>query len=249
MIFRLFISVVILFSLCLVSCDKEVNWKGQPQILSAAFAETDRVWLVTIKGELLRTDDGGKGWDNTSANTIGGFAGVSFIDAQRGWAVNNHGEVWRSIDGGGTWNPIGKLEAKRAGDWYFNSAVKIGFVDELRGWIVETLSIWRTEDGGANWKEVFSTLLPEVEGQPTEASFLSAMKAWVSGTDGEVYGTADGGRTWQTRKIAGKDSDFTDVFFLNERSGWLAGYVGGSIRRQDLSYARWGLNLASTSDD
>lgn len=227
MVFKHSISILMFVSLCFASCDKEVNWKGQPQIIDAAFAGTDRAWLVTIKGELIRTEDGGKNWHTMSANTIDGFAGVSFIDAQRGWAVNNHGEVWRSVDSGGTWNPIGKLEAKRSGDWHFNSAVKIGFVDELHGWIVETLSIWRTEDGGATWKEVFSTLLPEVEGQPTAASFLSAMRAWVSGTDGEVYATADGAETWQTRKIAGKDSSFTDVFFLKERSGWLAGYVGG----------------------
>ena len=142
---------------------------------------------MTIKGELLRTEDGDKSRHTISANTIGGFAGASFIDSQRGWAVSNHGEVWRSIDGGGTWNPIGKLEAKQAGDWYFNSAVKIGFVDELHGWIVESLSIWRTQDGGKSWEEVFSTILSDAKGQPTGASFLNAMKAWVSGTDQPVF--------------------------------------------------------------
>jgi len=208
------------------ACSKEVNWETFPQIRSMTTRGAERAWLVTIKGDLLRTDDGGKTWQNTPATTIGGFQSTTMLDDLRGFAVNNHGKIWSTINGGKNWVAKGEL---RTTDWHFNESDQIQFMDELHGWNVETLTIWRTEDGGANWQKAFSPFDHGDKGQPVRAFFLNLRNVWVCGTDGEVYNTKDDGQTWTTQTISGKDSDFTDIFFTNEKTGWLAGYIGGQL--------------------
>ena len=100
-------------------------------------------------------------------------------------------------------------------------------MDELHGWIIETLTIWRTEDGGTNWQKAFSPFEQKAKGQPVRGFFVDMLRAWVCGTSGEVYSTNDGGKTWVTQTVSAKDSDFTDVFFSNEKTGWLIGFIGG----------------------
>jgi len=75
---------------------------------------------------------------------------VAFIDRKHGWAVNGKGQVWKSDDGGQSWIVISKLTATSSDDWQFNSAVQLEFIDDRNAWIIETLSIWRTDDGGPN---------------------------------------------------------------------------------------------------
>lgn len=218
------LNLIAFLALFLGSCAQEVHWESLPQIKSVATRALDRAWLVTVKGDLLRTEDGGKTWRTTAAQTIGDFQSAAMLDDRNGLAVNNKGQVWSTIDGGQTW--AAKAELKTA-DWHFNESDQIQFMDELHGWIVETLTIWRTEDGGRSWKKVFSPFEQKAEGQPVRAFFLDLRQAWVCGTYGEVYSTNDGGETWVIQTVSAKESDFTDVFFSDEKTGWLIGYIGG----------------------
>jgi hypothetical protein len=38
----------------------------------------------------------------------------------------------------------------------------------------------------------------------------------VTGTNGEIYSTTDGGQNWQVQTVL-PNGDFTDVYFLNEK--------------------------------
>src|SRR5436190_20746619 len=57
-------------------------------IEEAVFAGPDCAWVVTGHAELLRTEDSGKNWEKTPAETIDGFAHVAFINSKQGWAIN-----------------------------------------------------------------------------------------------------------------------------------------------------------------
>lgn len=217
---------ITLLNLILVSCDQEVHWEGVPQIRSIAIRGSDRAWLVTVKGDLQRTEDRGKTWRKTPAEIVGGFQSAAILDDRSGLAVGNRGRVWSTDDGGETWAVKSELKAQ---NWYLNESHQMHFVDRLHGWIIETLSIWRTEDGGTNWQKAFSPYEQKTKGQPVRAFFIDSHHVWVCGTDGEVYSTGDGGKTWLIQAISGKNSDFRDVFFINEKTGWLVGYTGGQF--------------------
>ena len=217
------LNLVLLLSLSSASCAQEINWESLPQIKSMSL-RSDRSWFVTAKGDLLRTTDGGKNWQTTPAKTIGGFQSVAMLNEQTGFAVNSRGKVWSSVDGGQTWAAKSELQA---GDWHFNESNQMQFMDDLHGWIVEALTIWRTEDGGVNWGKAFSPFENKAKGQPVRGFFLGSDKAWVCGTYGELYITKDGGKTWITQQVSGRDATFTDVFFVDENTGWLAGYYPG----------------------
>ena len=204
-----------------------------PKIRSSAFQGADLAWLVTEReGALLFTSDTGKTWNKIQGGAVGGkFDAVSFIDRKQGWALNSQGQVWKSDDGGQSWIAISKLTATARDDWRFNSGVQVEVLDDRNAWILETMSIWRTEDGGINWRKVFSSDSTNTKGQPTWGSFLGSNTAWISGTSGEVYETNDAASTWRTQTLM-TNGDFRDVYFLNEQTGWLVGYVGGETGTQ-----------------
>ncbi|MCA1605837.1 MAG: hypothetical protein LC775_10275 [Acidobacteria bacterium] len=157
----------------------EVARSNIPQVESAAFSGAASAWLVNYEsGKLLHTNDGGLNWNQVPESAGGRISQISFIDADNGWAINKvggRGGVWRTKDSGRTWVPIATIPS---GDtqWDYTSAVQITFTDESHGWVIETFSIWRTEYGGVNWKQVFNTLDPRVKGQPVRGFFIDPLK-------------------------------------------------------------------------
>jgi photosystem II stability/assembly factor-like uncharacterized protein len=229
------VCLLLLLAVSFGGCHKEVLWENGPKVRSSAFQGADLAWLVTDReGALLFTSDTGKTWNKVQGNAVGGrFDAVSFIDPKHGWAVNGKGQVWQTEDGGQSWTAISKLTASGSDDWRFISAHQLEFLDERNGWIRETFSIWRTGDGGFNWRKVFppSPSKSEIKGQSTGGYFGDSKNAWVSGTNGEVYDTHDGGETWRIQTVLA-NGDFDDIYFLDEQTGWLLGYIGGETHTQ-----------------
>ncbi|MGH9970279.1 MAG: YCF48-related protein [Pyrinomonadaceae bacterium] len=222
----------VLLLICMMACTENErtdysNLEDRPQIKSAAFVGSGNAWLVSAcEGQLMVTKNGGESWSSVPGNNIGGrFESIGFVDEKRGFATNSKGEVWSSGDGGQTWAAVSQLRSVKSHDWEFMSSNQINFADEQRGWIVETFTIWRTDDSGRNWQQVFSVLDPRAEGQPREAHFLNREIGWVTATsEGQIYQTTDGGNTWHLIPIA-KNTNITDVFFISQNTGWVSGFA------------------------
>ena len=202
-----------------------------PQIRSAAFVGKDQAWLVTWEkyGELWRTEDGGKTWGRLSGKAVGGvFCGISFIDSQRGWAGNFEGQIWHTNDGGKSWTFLSQPLGDKDHD-SLTCPQQILFVDEQNGWVIGNFSLWRTVDGGKNW--TLSLSMGRVENvlwQPSHISFSGRNVGLMSATGGIVHRTKDGGLTWHSQKLVPGESDATDALFINERVGWLTGFVSST---------------------
>jgi len=265
----MFLSTAILSSACEGSqppklpATESANSETTPesniaQVTSAAFIGANHAWLVDSRGgQLWRTTDAGKSWEKVSGKIIGGkFWAVTFIDSQRGWAANFEGQIWRTYDGGTTWRFISQPRDGVDNEPPFLSH-QISFVDETHGWLIDAFGIWRTEDGGSSWKRTLS-LMNTVENsiwQPTRISFVNLNFGWMSATGGIIHNTRDGGRTWQSRKLIPGASDATDVLFINERVGWLTGFVsstelqsGTRLFRSDDGGETWKLVPIAESD-
>lgn len=213
-----------------VKIDEGDGWGFRPQVGSAAFIGADDAWLVTEnEGELWRTEDGGKSWDKLPGKVVGGrFMAVNFIDPQQGWAANDEGQIWRTSDGGKTWEFISHPKDDEDNEPPFLSH-QMYFIDESHGWLIDAFSLWRTDDGGHNWQLSLSqsNKVQNETWQPTRISFVNRKAGWMSATGGIVHRTRDGGKTWQSQKLI-SGADETDVFFINERVGWLTGFVSSS---------------------
>jgi photosystem II stability/assembly factor-like uncharacterized protein len=133
------------------------------------FADEQRGWLANTRG-VYRTDNGGKSWLKQS---LPGrkilVQSLCFINEQEGWAaglksvnkLEDEAILLHTTDGGDTWQQVDVGEKQIRFD-------KVYFADSQNGWVVATgedkedqnANIYRTRDGGLNWKKVLSVKSP-----------------------------------------------------------------------------------------
>lgn len=69
----------------------------------------EKLKSAEIKGKVLRTNDGGKTWNNVEINTTESrFLDIYFSDLTHGWLISMD-KVYRTKDGGNTWDTVLKI--------------------------------------------------------------------------------------------------------------------------------------------
>ena len=209
-------------------------WFGWAVVTSKSYREP-------FPSSLLITGDGGQSWERHDV-LGGGVYQIEFVDRLRGWAIGQGGLVARSEDGGRSWDiqsiPI-------ADDLH-----ALSFLDHDHGWVLSVikesystssicwgfpdaeLSLWRTLSGGQEWEDpvcievprgTVSSVLPYRS--PHRMQFVDQEVGWITGLNGLILKTEDGGLSWQSQ-ISGVAVDLTDVFFLDQQTGWVTGDEG-----------------------
>lgn len=157
---------------------------------------------------------------------------VQFVDKNEGWAVGDHGGVWHTIDGGKTW------ERQTTGS---RACLKsVCFMTPYTGWAVGRVElpadagssgiILTTTDGGLNWTELSSGVLPGLN-----AVRLFDEKTAVVCGDGSagspagLFVTVDAGKTWLAAD-GGRVPAWMGGAFTADKTG-LTGVVGGAWGR------------------
>jgi photosystem II stability/assembly factor-like uncharacterized protein len=200
-----------------------------PPIQSTGFYGANVAWLVTNRGVILRTKDGGDSWKDRSPNAPARFEQLSFIDMQTGWTIDSEAQVWRTTNTGVTWKRIAKLDYTSSP--FVGPIEQITFIDRLHGWIVDPFSVWRTEDGGFNWRR--HTPLAESRKRKElihRCSFINPRTGWLGGENATIYRTADGGRTWREERLATQsDMAVSGISFIDENRGWTCGWPHGGV--------------------
>ncbi|MGH8786956.1 MAG: WD40/YVTN/BNR-like repeat-containing protein [Cupriavidus necator] len=163
-------------------------------LLGAARAG-DRIVAVGDHGVVLLSDDGGKHFRQaTSVPTRALLTAVSFSDARNGWAVGHRGTVLHSADGGENW-------ALQRQDLDIDQPLfSVLFRDPQHGVAVGLWALMlQTDDGGKTWRK---TELPAPPGAAKADRNLFHLFAgpdgalMVTGEQGAVLRSADGGRSW-----------------------------------------------------
>ncbi len=101
------------------------------------------------------------------------------------------------------------------------------FVDDAHGWIVSygTGIVLGTSDAGRTWS-VLARLDPLYY---ESLAFVDPLNGWLCGERATLLRTADGGRTWATRKVTEDDVAFYGIRFRDPRHAFL---VGGNARER-----------------
>jgi len=199
-------------------------------VRSVAFWGRDNAWLVTGMGQLLVTRNGGTTWATVTEPVVRRFQRLAFVDELTGWAVNDRGEVWRSTDSGSHWAKISKVPYSR--EPHGLGVQKLGFVSAVEGWASDSLSMWRTYDGGVTWMRYFVAPRERLE-LLRDGRLISAGTGWIIDQKGRVYSTADGGRTWLPLQKATQINAYS-LFFLDDKNCWALGAPGPDPDRTSL---------------
>jgi photosystem II stability/assembly factor-like uncharacterized protein len=220
------------------SADGGSTWKRQETGLDlllgdAAFVSKDEGWVVGVAGTILHTTDGGKTWQAQKSPTGMDLLDVFFLDAQHGWAVGEYGTVIHTDNGGTTWSP--QMEPR---DKHYNG---VFFTDQNTGWVVgEDGTILHTEDGGKSWasqecKDFIEAVRKSGWDRPQPALygmfFQDQNVGWLTGMDGVIIKTTDGGKNWITLP-SGTDKPIYSILIKGNR-GWAVGNKGIYLISED----------------
>ena len=196
----------------------------------------ERAWLYDT-GDLYRTSDGGRSWE-VLAGQDGSSLGLEkygappqlyFVSPTRGWLASARTGTWQSDDGGLSWRRLSKQEYGG-----------IAFASPESGWMAtynqETnkYSHYVTQDMGATWRPCITA----TDDVALSVFFLNKNVGWGIVESGrrqdpsrktKVIQTTNGGCDWSVLEISQPDIEsYGDLYFLNEREGWVTGaYVGG----------------------
>ena len=137
----------------------------------------------------------------------------------------------KTVDGGKKWQPVFDCRIKaeiggltREADCYVYGihfpTPTIGYA--LGGPLPEDGGnvLARTEDGGSTWNAW--VILPGVSAQESSLRFLDANNGVLRGKDGDLYRSADGGRTWTA--VTGQGQLQSELSFADPETGWMVYY-------------------------
>ncbi|MDD6210853.1 MAG: YCF48-related protein [Bacteroidales bacterium] len=187
---------------------------------------TERVGYIIGSGAtLLKSTDGGNSWTVLDSPGSYGLTSIYFTDADNGYLLNNYSRVFYTQNGGISWE-----ERSNGIPWELNPST-IWFQNKSTGYIGGENSIYKTTDGGKNWKQVLLSTYPEWM-YFKAIGFQNATTGYAVGsyydykaeiTRGVIVKTTDGGNTWKEQSYGNKDVDFSTVCFVNDQ----VGYIGG----------------------
>jgi photosystem II stability/assembly factor-like uncharacterized protein len=239
------------------------------------FSPIDPHTLYFASNVLFKTTDGGNSWQTISSDLTRENPGVPAsvgnlvpkgADKQRGviyalapsfknintlWAGTDDGLIWQTRDGGKKWNDI---TPKELPPWSKVTQISASHFDDDTAYASvsrfrindERPYIYRTHDGGKNWKLITSGLpdlgpVDTVREDPVRKGLLFA------GTENSVWVSFDDGDHWQSLQLNLPHTSMRDLWIHEDdlivathgRSFWIL---------DDITPLREAANLAATSE-
>jgi photosystem II stability/assembly factor-like uncharacterized protein len=163
-------------------------------------------------GVIVKTTDGGATWAEKFLEIpnlqITALNSVHFVNPQIGYVVGKDvgedGFILKTTDGGESW-AVSRIDVKLP---FKQLPTTVFFADAETGWIGGASpmpgeeegtggpsAILATTDGGATWSAQLN-----IPVSVYDMAFLDKLTGWASGSNGIIYHTADGGRSWNKQR-------------------------------------------------
>jgi len=170
------------------------NLWSEPQSIASV---SNDVWFVSDNQTLVKTTNSGINW--LAIDSVVGTS-LYFFNQNTGIAYNYY--FYKTTNSGNNWSKI-----STAGDGWGTS---MDFVDDNTGFlcIFSTGRILKTTNGGYNW---VPQIIP-TSCYPYSISFVNSQTGFVSGYNGLIYKTTNGGSVF----VANISSEVPDKFELGQ---------------------------------
>jgi hypothetical protein len=132
-------------------------------------------------------------------------------------------------DGGAHWASV-KLE---------EMPVSLFFLNESVGWMVTEKGLWKTEEGGRDWKK-----LPKLPEAAFRVHFVDENTGWAACAKKTVLATHDGGRKWERVAASAEPpgaperSAYSWIVFADRKVGTIYGF-NQPVERWGGRYPEW----------
>lgn len=131
-----------------------------------------------------KTTDGGSNWISFPIAGSGDFYRVSFINNYNGYVIaNGPDKVYKTTDFGISWKVTGIVEG------VVESLYSIRFKSDSIGWVGGTSYLWKSTNGGINWRRENLSA-----GYFISISALNDSVVWTCGNPGRIWHTSNGGQ-------------------------------------------------------
>jgi photosystem II stability/assembly factor-like uncharacterized protein len=240
------------------------QWKQTPTGSTAQFrglsaVSKDVAWVGGTEGQVLRTVDGGKHWQNVSPPGAGAlqFRDVEAFDAQRALVLSigtgEDSRIYRTVNGGKSWTETFRnTDANAFYDCFAFNDHKHGLAlsDPVDG----KFRIAATSDGGKSWKVQSNAGMPAaLTGEFAFAASGTCLvagpgrTAWFASGGGDrprVFRTVDGGKHWTVADSPMASGEAAGIFSLAFRGPLVGVAVGGDFLKPTEA-----VKAASVTDD
>lgn len=211
-------------------------------LLCVVFVDGATGWIAGFNSTLLNSIDAGVTWTPVSIPVPTDLRAIQFISADRGYTSGGPGQggtgervFFATTDGGDTWEP-------QTMEYSMNG---IAFVDPDSGCVIGGGAVWKTTDSAQTWTR-YECRPPEVTSWLTDIVFVDPVQGWVSGSQGFLTVTTDGGRTWD-QVNCGTTRLLPEIFFLDASHGWYVANSPGTIATTTDGGTTWEFQTSPTT--
>jgi hypothetical protein len=186
----------------------------RPSTLSGSFVRGSSATFATSIG-VARTDDDGATWTILGEGHGGSISSAYFVGPLHGWRLGS--TTATTHDGGRTWST--QLDT---------SSIAMAFDQSYtNGWIgaaeESNAANFVSADGGSSWRKCPGSEFPIVKARFTQRLLIGVA------INGDFMKSADSGCTWQVAGRITRQDYYADLYFLNEREGWITDFYSGHL--------------------
>ena len=212
------------------------DWKllnPQPSALAGldiCFLNSQTGYILN-DSQILGTSDGGSTWKVLMGVTSG--RRMAFKN-NYGYIIGNAGALYKSTYMGVGWNKVNTP--------FSDNLTGISVISKDTILVTGTLKLHASFDGGINWTT------SNIAGYNiTDSYFTSSSVGHVGCSNGNVYKTVDGGKTWSLKSSINSSScNINKMYFVDSNTGFISrGYMAEILKTTDGGET-WKINNSST---
>ena len=184
-------------------------------------------WISGRYGLLFKTTNGGQSWDTSLTNNpvLSTYFcnGIDMVNANTGWivggipSIGGVTKIFKTTNSGVNW-------FEQVSAYTGPVGVKVDMIDVNTGYMTHAAGLQKTTNGGDNWNLITQPAAGSVSYTPVKA--IDANTVFTGGTNSQVYGTTNGGTTWDSLNFPVKAGTIFNTDWYNSQNGVACAVIG-----------------------
>ncbi len=205
------------------STDSGSNWivknGNKKNLKGSCFVNSKTGYAIGERGIVLKTENEGQSWTELNPFTTKFLNSVFFINENTGYTAGDSGAIYKTTNSGMNWiSQTNYIKYNINSVYFINNVEGVaagGNPENGRSFI------YRTDDGGQSWYEVYDSLSL---GVLNSVDFMNEWEGIAAGNNGNVLYTFNRGESWIAGNITSENLNSID--FLDGQNALITGSNG-----------------------